>query len=426
MLQRFLLLYPVLFALLPILNTLSRNPGGSRPGDIVVVLSAMLVGSLLAYLLLAFVLRRWAPQGIIPLLVLVGVFLFYGKSLLGDLVRQSAGVPPALVIAALLLILGLGIWWLARRTDWLDRVNTFLALTAVLMVAWLSFRIVSNQFHSRSMIQNSALAAQLARPIRARPVDGRTIQPAPDIYLLVLDEYAHRSVLQNLFQFDNRMFEDSLRQLGFTLPRLVRSNYVHTVLSLPSLLNFSHLTALTEELGPRSTDASLPNHLLEHNRAVSYLKQQGYRFLFYPSQWWPSTSRNREADWQFEAWSELNPVREVSRSDLRRSLVRTTALDYLIRDDAWDADFIRRTLAALEKVPGHREPTFAFAHIVSPHWPYVFNRDCGVAKNPQMRGRGGRPRAYTEQLQCLNRLVLQTVSTILQRSPVPQTFASPT
>jgi hypothetical protein len=417
--QRLKLWHPVLFALVPILNTLSRNPGGSRPGDLVVVLAAVLVGSVLAYLFLAVMLRQRAPRGTIPLLVLVGVFLFYGKGVLGDLTRQAAGAPPALVVTGLLVILGLGVWWLARRPDWLDRVNTFLALTGVLMVGWLGARIVGNQLRSRSLVENSDLAAQLARPIKSRAMNGRPAQPRPDIYLLVLDEYAHRAVLQNLFQFDNRVFEDSLTRLGFTVPRLVRSNYVHTVLSLPSLLNFSHLTGLIDEVGPRSTDASLPNYLLEHNRAVSYLKQQGYRFLFYPSQWWPSTSRNRNADWVFQAWSGFHPVREVSRSDLRRSLVRTTALDYLIRDDAWDADFIRRTLAGLEEVPERGEPTFAFAHIVSPHWPYVFNHDCEVAKETQVRGRRGRQRAYTEQLQCLNRLVLQTVSTILRRSPVP-------
>ena len=417
--SRLKLWHPVLFALLPILNTLTRNPGGSRPGDIAVVVGAILLGSALVYLVVAAGLRGRVPRGLIPLLVLLGVFLFYGKSVLGALTRQASGVPPALLLAALLMLVTAAMWWLARRPQLLDRANTFLALTGLLMVGWLTARFAANQFRSRSTIQNSALAAQLARPLRSRAPAGGQPRPAPDIYLLVLDEYAHAAVLQNLFQFDNRMFEDSLRQLGFTIPRLVRSNYVHTVLSLPSLLNFSHLTQLTQEVGPRSTDASLPNYLLEHNRTASYLKQQGYRFLFYPSQWWPSTSHNRNADWEFDAWTGFNPAREISRSDLRRSLIRTTALDYVIRDDAWDADFIRRTLTALEAVPEQAEPTFAFAHIVSPHWPYVFRSDCRVARDTQVGGRAGRQRAYTDQLQCLNRLVLHTVSTILQRSTVP-------
>ena len=417
--QRLKLWHPVLFALLPILNTLTRNPGGSRPTDIIIVIGAVLIGTALTYLLIAVLLRGRAAHGVIALLVLMGVFLFYGKSALGSLTRQAAGLPPAILLAGLLMIFGLAVWWLTRRPHLLDRTNTFLTLTGLLMVGWLTARLVADQFRSRAIIQSSALAAELARPIHSRGPAGQQNRRVPDIYVLILDEYAHAAVLRNVFQFDNRTFEDSLRQLGFTIPRLVRSNYVHTLLSLPSLLNFSHLTRLTQEVGERSNDASLPNYLLEHNRAASYLKQRGYRFLFYPSQWWPSTSQNRNADWEFDAWPGFNPVGEVSRSDLRRSLIRTTALDLLIRDDAWDADFIRRTLSALQNVPKQDEPTFAIAHILSPHWPYVFKADCGVAAGIRLSGPTSRQRAYTGQLQCLNRLLLQTVTTILQRSSVP-------
>ena len=88
--RRLKLWHPVLFALLPVLNTLARNPGGTRPADIVVVVGAVVIGSALGYLLIAAVLRRRAPQGIIPLLLLMGVFLFYGKSVVGSLTRQAA------------------------------------------------------------------------------------------------------------------------------------------------------------------------------------------------------------------------------------------------------------------------------------------------------------------------------------------------
>ena len=419
MIQRLKLWHPLLFAVLPILNTLSRNPGGSRLDDVTVVLGIVLVGCVAGYLILMATLGRWVARGAIPLVVLVGIFLFYGKTVVGGLARQAGGVPPAAVAGAMLTVLVLGVWWAARRPRLLDRVNTFLALTGVLMTGWLGARVVRDLIHSHSVVQHSGLAADLARPIPSRPPLDSARKPLRDIYLLVLDEYAHAAVLRENFQFDNRMFEDSLRQLGFTIPRMVRSNYVHTLLSLPSLLNFSHLTGLTREVGSRSTDASLPNYLLENNRTVAFLKQQGYRFLFFPSQWWPSTSRNQNADWQFNVWDGFNPTRDATRSDLRRSLIRTTALAYLQQDYRWDADFIERTLKGLETIPDQAEPTFAFAHIVSPHWPYVFKADCRVARETQVSSRAGRQRAYTQQMQCLNQLVLHTVSVILRRSPVP-------
>jgi hypothetical protein len=343
--------------------------------------------------------------------------LGYGKTALGSLSRQVAGAPPVAVLAGLLLAIALGIWWLARRRRALERVNRFFALTGLLMVAWLGFRVGADLVRARATISRSILVQDLAQPVDFnRSVSAAQGGSRRDVYLIVLDEYANAGVLRDLFQYDNRVFEDSLRQLGFTIPRSVRSNYVHTLLSLPSLLNFSHLTRVTAEVGSRSTDATLPNYLLENNRTTTFLKQIGYRFLFFPSQWWPSTSRNHNADWNFEAWSGIKPERDATRSDLRRSLLATTALAFLKRDDRWDADYIRRTLTALEQVAERPEPTFSFAHIVSPHWPYVFTADCQVAKPSPLNGRAGRKRAYTEQLRCLNQLLLHTVTTIIQRS----------
>jgi len=409
--------YPFLFALVPILNILTRNPGGSRPDDIAVVMACALIITGAVYVAATLGLRR-APRPLVPAAVLAVVLLVYGKTALGGLSRRVAGAPPVVMLAAGCAILLLGLLWLARRPSALDRANTFLTLTGLLMVGWLGIRLVTDLLHARSLVQHSVLAQQLARPI---PVSLSLAAKASqrDVYLIVLDEYANAGVLHDVLLFDNRVFEDSLRHLGFTIPGAVHSNYVHTLLSLPSLLNFSHLTLLTDEVGRHSTDATLPNYLLENNRTVAFFKRQGYRFLFFPSQWWPSTVRNRNADWQFDPWSGFNPARAATRSDLRRSLLATTAFAFLKRDDHWDADYIRRTLSRLEQVPGQTEPTFTFAHVVSPHWPYVFTPDCQVSRETSVDGRVGRRQAYTGQLQCLNRMVLHTVTEILHHSPVP-------
>jgi hypothetical protein len=415
MIQRLKPWHPFLFALLPILNTLTRNPGGTRLDDVAVVAGVVLLGCTLIYLLVASAFRRRGPAGVVPLIVLLIVLLFYGKSALGSISRKVAGAPPAVVLGAVLCLIAFGVWWLARRPRFLDRVNTFFALTGLLMVGWLGIRFVADQMRARSLIRRSVLVKELASPVSSKGGSA----PQRDIYLIVLDEYANAAVLRDQFQFDNRQFEDSLRQLGFTIPLLVRSNYVHTLLSLPSLVNFAHLTRVAAEVGPRSTDASLPNYLLENNRVASFLQSRGYQFLFFPSQWWPSTSRNRNADWEFEPWTGFNLGREATRSHFRRSLLSTTALGLLEQDGSWDADHIKRTLAAFEEVPRRSEPTFAFAHLVSPHWPYVFRADCRLSQQTSTEGRLGRQRAYIEQLQCVNQLLLHTVTSILQRSSVP-------
>jgi hypothetical protein len=413
--------YPFLFALLPILHTLTRNPGGSRLSDVGVVLAALLLACAIGYLLVGLVLGgRWSSP-VVPLVVLAGVLWLNGKQTLGGWANRLGGGAMAALVVAIALVITVGlIWWLARRPRYLDQTNTFLSLTSLLMILWLGFGFATDQIRGRSAIQGSGLVKELAQPVLSRTQTSAS-SPASsrDIYLIVLDEYANADVLRERFGFDNRTFEDSLKRLGFTIPALVRSNYVHTLLSLPSLLNFSHLTSLTAEVGPRSTDATIPNYLLENNRSVAFLKARGYEFLFFPSRWWPSTDHNPNADWEFEPWSGFDLGREATRSDLRRSYIRTTALGLVIADDAWDAEHMNRTLAGLEQVPDRAAPTFAFAHIIAPHWPYVLAADCKRLTGRRRTRRSSKEQLYIEQLQCVNRLLLKVVTTLVQRSSPP-------
>ena len=271
---------------------------------------------------------------------------------------------------------------------------------------------MADLLRARTAVRESALARRLSQPIPTS-ADFRAAGPLPDVYLIVLDEYANAAVLRERFDFDNRMFEDSLRQLGFTVPRAVRSNYAHTILSLPSLLNFSHLTGLTQELGSSTTDPTLPDYLLEHNRTVPFLKSRGYRFLLFPSQWWPATRHSAYADQELEVWQGLDFGRELTRTHFRRSLARMTPLGQLFQEPPYDGEHIKRTLEALEAVPARPERTFVFAHVMNPHYPYVFQSDC---TSVPPHGASRKRVAYVNQLRCLNRMILEVVTALIRGS----------
>ena len=413
MTQRLRVLYPFLFVLIPLLSILTRSPGESTMGDVGVVAGIVLVACAALYGLVALLLRGRASRLVPPLVVLAWIIWFHGYDALSDWARRLGPGPVAggiLLIAAAATVAG--VWWLARRSQYLERVTTFLSLTGLFLAGWLSIRFVRDEIGAGRTIQKSSLVRELANPIVPK-AGGSPGQPRRDIYLIVLDEYANSSVTKERFGFDNRIFEDSLRQLGFTIPSVVHSNYVHTILSIPSLLNFSYLNQVSSELGPGGTDPSLPNYLVENNRTVTFLKTQGYRFLFFPSQWWLSTGHNRNADWKFQPWTGIDVSRDATRSDLRRAYLGGTVLDLLRKDHAYDADHVKRTLAALARVPEDPQPTFAFAHILNPHRPFVFDAECRTIKARKIRGRSA---GYVGQLQCLNSLLLATVTTLIQRS----------
>jgi hypothetical protein len=264
------------------------------------------------------------------------------------------------------------------------------------------------------MVAQSGLVRELSRPI-AGPATAP--EPRRDIYVIVLDEYANSSVLRERFGFDNRPFEDSLRALGFHVPRLVRSNYLHTLLSLPSLLNSAHLVELGQDAGAKVKHPRLPNYLLEHNRSGRYLQERGYEYVFFPSDWWHSTSGSETADRVYRPFRGFDLMRALSGGELERTVRGLTVLSYFDPSHRWEAEHARRTLAGVADLAGRgAKPRFVFAHLLKPHDPYVFDRDCKVRPRGKEDDDVG---PYLEQVQCLNRLLLATVRRIIAESPVP-------
>jgi len=423
MMRKLRLLYPFLFAALPILNTLTRNPGGAALADVGWLVAVVLTACSVVYLLAALATGGRLANPLVPLVVVAAILWFYGYEAIRSLYRLSRSMPAPIVVTGVAVMVAAaatvaGLWWLARRPAYLDRVTTFLSLMGLLLIGWSGARIVVDQLQARSDVRNSPLVKQLGQPpaVREAAVRLGAVEP-PDIYLVILDEYPNSDVLRERFGFDNRAFEDSLRKLGFTLPALVQSNYVHTLLSLPSILNFSHLTQLEQELGRRETDPAVANYLVENNRTAAFLQARGYQFFFFPSQWWISTHHNRNADWEFQAWTGFNLGRELTRSDMRRVFVGNTPLSLFRRDFAHDADHVTRTLDAVAQIADRGGQKFAFAHILSPHYPYVFDAGCGIAARRAMGGWDRRRRdAYIGQVECLNKLLLEAVKHLLQRS----------
>ena len=76
----------------------------------------------------------------------------------------------------------------------------------------------------------------------------------PDIYYIILDEYAGADSLEKNFNFDNIEFISALSKRGFFMPSNSYSNYPYTLLSIPSILNMQYLNFLSEEMGLESTD----------------------------------------------------------------------------------------------------------------------------------------------------------------------------
>ncbi len=406
--------YPFLIAFVPILNYAANNPDQYGMRDLVFLLAVTAAACALVYALAALVSRGRAAPGLPAFVTLLYVAWFFGYRRVAGVTGDPAHPPHrGLVPAGLVLSAGL-VWLVHRRASLLDGLGRFLTVMSALLVGYSAVQVGRGWIRGKDMIAESALVRDLARPIQ-----GPAKPPGPrrDIYLIVVDEYANSDVLRERFGFDNRPFEDSLRALGFHIPEMVRSNYLHTLLSLPSMLNASHLAALEQDIGAHVKHPRVPNYLLEHNRVVRYLRERGYEYVFFPSDWWHSTSVSPEADVVYRPFRGFDLMRAMSAGELERTVRGLTILSYFDRNHRWEAEHVRRSLAGLGELAGTgSRPRFVFAHVLKPHNPYVFDRECGVLPRQKEDDDVG---PYLEQVQCLNRLLLATVGRILAQSKVP-------
>jgi hypothetical protein len=84
---------------------------------------------------------------------------------------------------------------------------------------------------------------------------------------------------------------------------------------------------------------------------------------------------------------------------------------------------IIRSLEGLRDIPADPAPTFTFAHILLPHAPYLVDEHCDPLEHPigdDMQEDTPEQRAdYIGQVRCMDRMVLDAVTTLLRRSSTP-------
>jgi hypothetical protein len=243
----------------------------------------------------------------------------------------------------------------------------------------------------------------------------------PNIYYIILDGYARHDVLSRYYDLDNEPFLRALEERGFYVARRSQSNYAQTYLSLSSSLNSTYLDDVARRVGAHSGDRAPLREMIADNRAAAFLRRRGYEFVVFSSGY--TGTEIPEADVYLEppgAMSELGQL-------LRASSPLPTLDEALGRGDLRHRAHRERvdfTLGELPIVARKHEPAFVFAHVFSPHPPFVFGPNGEVrGTEKEFSTSDGGPfegdekaeyvRGYRDQLQFLNRRVLEAIDGIL-------------
>ena len=403
-----------------------------------------LAGILLFQLIATSGVGVWASFRPLVVAVLIGVVVTAAlRILLGDANRSG----PAAAFAMLAImeggdrrilamaILVIAIFFIERRVlrrrlmlPWptINAVGRALSIIVAIAVGIQAVQVGAVQTLSRSITNEGPL-----KPVRTFATE--TSPVTPDIYVFLLDGYARSDALKQVFGLDDGAFLDGLRARGLTVSTHARTNYPITVQVVISMFHMNLLTEIPE-VRPlldgtyRETEIGLTHAVVQDNPLFDYLHSKAYEIEGIASGF--AQLSLREAD-DFITSGNINEFEiAILRRTILGDLVNVAAPDFI---SSQYRDRINATWATLGRLaaerPGH--PRFVFAHVPSPHPPWVFNADGSPRTSPDIHTiyedspdttgltDAQLKEGYSGSVQALWQPVLRTIDEIDRASAVP-------
>lgn len=274
------------------------------------------------------------------------------------------------------------------------------------------------------------------RHVASTPVKKTATTGKPDIYYIVLDRYGNSATLQKQYNYDNGQFLGFLDDQGFVTRNDAYANYPFTMSSITSTLAMQYHTELGAKFGSDNFQTAFPYRSIFNNPPVAQLlKKEGYTYN-QVSSWWDFTRVGIQSDthptesFRLTVFGHALFLGDLSRDIVNKSILspwlkkgltinNTTVIKYDYDDNPYQN--FDKQMSALKSIAStkHDTPQFTFAHVLSPHDPYIFNKDGTAPSYDGGRNDSGADETvkYTNQLTYLNGRIEDVVGTIRKQSP---------
>jgi hypothetical protein len=428
-----IIFHPFLFASFASLSLVANNIlqlAGSGARAVVLALMAAGIVMLVARLLI----KDRIKAGLIASAAIV-LFFSYGHVLnLLEPRMDSSGV----LVASWILLFAGWTWLVLRRVQKPETISNALNLISAVANIVPIITIVS---YSASPVSRGILADSYFSESIAGMLDAQLEIPEnpPDVFYIVLDAYARADVLARRYGYDNSKFLGQLADRGFQIGETARANYTHSEISMASSLNMSHVDNLPGFLREHSEPSNegevraIASDLIRLSTVRSQLEAVGYTSVAYDSGY---ILTNMDTAALFIQSPDIDAV-STWQLGLEFMLLDTTLgreVTGLLGEDLsphrrlFDAhrERVLFTLGNLATYAEMEGDYFVFAHVISPHVPFVFGANgeeiTGIDAYTLLDAGGGNEAnigLYRDQLHYLNSQVLAAIDAILDKSDVP-------
>ena len=415
-------LYPFLFAFEVILIPLVHNLDQADPVQALKPLGLLMLVTAICLVLFTFLFkeRLYAAYLTFLLIIYFGVFSYinrFAQDLVSSFERRLDEPVFLLIISCVICLLAnKWVWAHLGGHTWLTSyLNLVIALGLLVPVFQLASQLLDHPLQTVKVPENPTTgAAELSLDCSYRP----------DIYYIILDGYGRADMLADLYDLDNTAFIDYLQQKGFYVASQSYANYVQTTYSTLSSLNFDYIQLPGEDVNRASYFASL----MRRNRIMAALKGCGYLTMAFESGFF--FTEHLAVDTFLAHGIGANEFESLLLADspveVLAQKLNAEVSEYNYAAHRQRVLYSFKKLGELPRLPG---PKFIFAHIVSPHPPFVFDQS-GQPVEPQWSyylGDGDDFQGsladylagYRAQIAFVNQEVQQTVDLILENSSSP-------
>jgi len=428
-----------LIALYPTLALLSHNIEELLLSSALRALLVSVIVWCLLLLILQLIVKDWGKASLLCVVFLI-LFFSYGNiySLLKQ--RSFAGFSfghhkilfPLWILAAVVWF-----WWVTRKLRNPAKVIKFFNTFGVVLILLPVSTIISHQLKGSEEKQIHSEVNLGNRP------DINRI--SPDIYYIILDGYARADILEEVYGYDNSDFINYLQERGFYVAEKSNSNYNQTASSLASSLSLEYVNDLLETMAIDSKNRQPLANRIKFSVVSELLYSRGYEVVAFETGYERTELENADHYWSLE--SEVVPqITSLWRFNAFESLliestmVRIVFDLYFLSPDIFPQVMLEpeyqahreRILYAFEKLDDIAKMEgdfFVFAHLISPHPPFVFgsqgeainpNRAYRIADGDSYQGdKNEYIKRYKDQLSFINVQVMQVIDRILTKSDTP-------
>lgn len=429
-----------MIGLLPIISNFNANRFEvALQATIIPILAALIVAAIIASVFYRFY-RRDPLGGFVSTLLTASILGVNYDSRLGNIspllsaimpLPQLDGLQGSFLSLVFMLIIGLLSWLTGRLVSGFVRARKWpvhdlvggasIAITVAFALLFFPMARTLWQGRSQYFYKPSALNAQ------ATVGSGK-----PDIYYIVMEDYANQTQLQKQFGFDNSQFLNYLASNGYYVDPNAHQNYPYTTMSIASTLNAGYNTDMINRFKNDSIQNIYPYHrAVQYSSVVQQLKTLGYQYNEIGS-WYETTNRGPLADnfylkdrrltlFNHTFYIDGYTQSQLAQSPFWRFLENGVSVGKftLLRYQGIDQiQLTKDSLYQLKTLAGQSSGgRFIFAHIIAPHQPYNFNADGSISATPNDDDSGRLIKdKYVGQLQYINSQIQQVLDSIKHNS----------